>query len=167
MIRDILPLNDKALKTPCEKFDFANPQVDPLQLYKDLAETMANARGLGLSANQIGEPYRAFVMTGEHIYGVFNPIIVDVSDEQVVLEEGCLSEKNFFVKIKRPKKIKVRFAEPNGAVTTQVFDGMTARVFQHELDHLNGVNIKKRANAYHLAQANKRMKKLNETRRHI
>lgn len=167
MIRDILPINNELLKTPCEKFNFTEPQVDPIQLYKDLAETMAHNQGLGLSANQIGLPYRAFVMTGEQILGCFNPVIVDTSDEQVILEEGCLSEPNFFVKVKRPKKIKVRYTEPNGEVNTRVFDGMTARIFQHELDHINGIDIKKRANRYHLEQANKRMKKLNETRRHI
>jgi peptide deformylase len=77
------------------------------------------------------------------------------------MEEGCLSHPGLFVKIKRPRRIKVRYTEPNGHTTTRVFDGITARVFQHELDHLNGVNYQQRANKLHLEQARKKKKKAN------
>lgn len=156
MIYDILS-NNKKLSS--EKFDFSNPPIDPIQLYVDLAETMIENKLLSLSANQIGINYRAFVITAENVIGCFNPIIIDQSDEQVVLEEICSSEKDYFIKIKRPKKIKVRYTQPNGEVVTSTFDGMTARIFQHEVDNLNDFNIKLRANRYHLDQANKRMKK--------
>ena len=63
---------------------------------------------------------------------------------------------------KRARRIKVRFADPNGQVRTEVFDGMTARVFQHELDHLNGVNYQMRANKIHLEQARKKKPKNNK-----
>ena len=96
------------------------------------------------------------------IIGVFNPRIVDISSEMVYLEEGCLSYPNLWVKIKRPKKIKVRFTNPDGQTETRVFDGMSARVFQHELDHLDGILHVKRANKFHLDQAKKLAKKLNK-----
>jgi peptide deformylase len=101
-------------------------------------------------------------MRAENIIGVFNPKIVDASSEMVYLEEGCLSYPNLWVKIKRPKKIKVRFTNPDGQTETRVFDGMSARVFQHELDHLDGVLHVKRANKFHLEQARKLAKKLNK-----
>lgn len=158
MIHELVHCNEPILKNPVEKFDFTNPQTDPIQLAHDLAETMIQENGLGLSANQIGLPYRAFAIKAEKILVCFNPMIVDESTEQLYLEEGCLSFPNLFVKIKRPKKVKVRYTEPNGNVVTQVFDGLTARVFQHELDHLNGIVYTKRANKFHLDQARKRAK---------
>ena len=99
-------------------------------------------------------------MMGEKIIVCFNPKVVDTSSEQLYLEEGCLSFPEFILKVKRPKKIKVRYTEPNGNVETKVFDGMTARVFQHELDHLDGIVYTSRANKIHLEQARKAKKKL-------
>jgi peptide deformylase len=162
MIREILMHTDPILKEEMPKFDFDNPIVDPVELYKDLAETMIDAEGMGLSANQIGVRTRMFVMRAENVIGVINPKIIDVSSEMVTLEEGCLSYPNLWVKIKRPKKIKVRFTNPDGQTETRVFDGMSARVFQHELDHLDGVLHVKRANKFHLEQARKLAKKLNK-----
>jgi peptide deformylase len=160
MIRELVPCTDPILKQPLERFDFENPPMDPIELAHDLAETMIANNGLGLSANQMGLPYRAFAMTGEKIVVCFNPMVVDTSTETVMLEEGCLSFPLLFIKVKRPKKIKVRYTEPNGNIVTKVFDGMTARVFQHELDHLDGVVYTSRANSYHIEQARKAKKKL-------
>lgn len=161
MILELIDCNDPLLKQEMEPFDFSNPPVNPLDLVTDLAETMLANNGIGLSANQCGLPYRVFVMLGQELIPCFNPRIVDVSQETIVLEEGCLSYPDFFVKVKRPRRIKVRYADPRGQVTTEVFDGMTARVFQHELDHLNGINYQQRANRYHLQQARKKKPKKN------
>lgn len=160
MILELIPHTDPLLKTAIESFDFSNASLDPIELAADLGDTMLAHNGLGLSANQVGLPYRVFVMNAKDLPIVcFNPKIVDQSTETVLLEEGCLSYPNLFVKIKRPKKIKVRYAEPNGNIVTQVFDGMTARIFQHELDHLDGICHTTRANKYHLEQARKNSKK--------
>jgi peptide deformylase len=121
---------------------------------------MLASNGIGLSANQCGLPYRVFVMLGTEIIPCFNPRIVDASSETVVMEEGCLSYPGMFVKVKRPLRIKVRYTEPNGETVTRVFEGMTARIFQHELDHLDGVNYQQRANKIHLEQARKKKNKL-------
>lgn len=160
MIKDIFHHTANILKEEMPAFDFSNPVMDPLQLYTDLAETMRENNGMGLSANQIGVRTRAFVMRSEEIIGVFNPRVVDESSETVILEEGCLSYPNLFVKIKRPKSIKVRFTTPDGQTSTKTFTGMTARVFLHELDHLDGIAHTSRANRYHLEQAKKLVKKL-------
>jgi peptide deformylase len=160
MIKEILDRTAPILREKMPAFDFHNPIMDPLQLYTDLAETMRENEGMGLSANQIGVRTRAFVIRAEEIIGIFNPRVVDESSETVTLEEGCLSYPNLFVKIKRPKSIKVRFTTPDGQTTTKTFTGMTARVFLHELDHLDGIAHTSRANRYHLEQAKKLVKKL-------
>jgi peptide deformylase len=156
MIYELIDCNDPLLTQKMDPFDFSDPPVNPLDLVADLAETMLARNGIGLSANQCGLPYRVFVMLGQELIPCFNPRIVDTSNETVVLEEGCLSYPGLFVKVKRPRRIKVRFAEPNGNIVTQTFEGMTARVFQHELDHLDGINYQQRANRYHLEQAGKK-----------
>jgi peptide deformylase len=160
MIKEILDRTAPILREEMPAFDFHNPIMDPLQLYTDLAETMRENEGMGLSANQIGVRTRAFVIRAEEIIGILNPRVVDESSETVTLEEGCLSYPNLFVKIKRPKSIKVRFTTPDGQTTTKTFTGMTARVFLHELDHLDGIAHTSRANRYHLEQAKKLVKKL-------
>ena len=160
MIHELAPTTDPILKQEMELFDFENPSVDPVELAHDLAQTMMENDGLGLAANQIGIKARAFAIMGEQIIVCFNPKIVDFSDDLVYLEEGCLSFPNLYVKIKRPRKIKVRYTEPNGNTVTNVYDGITARVFQHELDHLNGIVHTQRSNRYHLEQARKQAKKV-------
>lgn len=129
---------DPVLRQPVEKFDFSKPQTDPIALAHQLAETMLANNGMGLAANQCGLNYRVFVIKSNPIICCFNPIIVDSSSDSAYMEEGCLSYPGLIVKIKRPTLIKVRYTQPNGEVVTDKFSGMTARVFQHELSHLNG-----------------------------
>lgn len=150
--------SNSLLRTELQPFDFANPPIDTAQLSMDLAKFMMDNNGIGLAANQVGLPYRVFVMRGTPILACFNPRIVDYSQEEIYLEEGCLTYPGLYVKIKRPKKIKCRYTMPNGETITQVFDGMTARVFQHELDHLNGIDFLSRATLYHREQAKKKLK---------
>jgi peptide deformylase len=120
---------------------------------------MYEYNGLGLAANQVGEPYRIFAMRGQpENFVCFNPRIVQPSEMEVVLEEGCLTYPGLLVKIKRPQHIRVRFQLPNGDTITKQFTGMTARVFQHEMDHLNGLVFFNRANRYHKELAFKKWK---------
>jgi peptide deformylase len=116
--------------------------------------------GLGLAANQVGVPYRVFAMRGQpQNFVCFNPRIVLPSSEQIILDEGCLSFPGLVVKVKRPRHIRVRFDTPNGDTRTETFIGMSARVFQHELDHLNGLLYFNKANRYHKEIALKKWKK--------
>ena len=107
---------DPILRQRMPEFDFQNPQLDPVTIYNLLGQKMIEENGLGLAANQVGMPYRVFVMTGEEVLGCFNPKIVDFSDEQIYLEEGCLSYPGLTVKIKRPREIRTRFTLPNGEI---------------------------------------------------
>lgn len=159
MVYDLIDYREEILHSELPLFDFDNPPIDPGQLALDLIETMRAKRGIGLSANQCGLPYRVFVMEGDPAYACFNPKIVDVSDDIVSLREGCLSYPGVDVSVKRPAHIRVRFTTPSGQITTAKFTGMSARVFLHEYDHLQGKNFLWRLDGYHKEKAIKQMKK--------
>ncbi len=129
------------LRTKLEKFDFENPPIDPAELSKSLYLTMMREGGLGLAANQVGLPYRVFVLrsVNDSYISCFNPLIVDKSSTEILLEEGCLSYKGMYVNIKRPKIIKVRYTQSDGQSVTRKFDGLTSRAYQHEMDHVDGI----------------------------
>ena len=160
VIMNLVPETHKLLSTRLDNFDFQNPPLDPVQLSYDLVATMRARRGLGLSANQVGLPYRVFTMEAKPALACFNPVVVDVSEELVELEEGCLSYPGLIIKIKRPRHIKVRYTEPNGNVVTKKFTGMSARCFLHEHDHMEGVNFLSRVSELKRSMATKRYQKL-------
>jgi peptide deformylase len=151
-----------ALKAGTEKFDFSNPPVDPVVLYNQLGQAMIDHNGLGLAAPQMGLPYRFFVMRAEKVLGCYNPKIVHFSEETVILEEGCLTYPDLYVKVKRPRVIKTRFTLPSGETVTRQFQDITARIFQHELDHLDGICHLQRANKFHLEQAYRAKSRINK-----
>jgi len=157
--------SDPILSQQMPVFDFDNPPTDPIQLAYDLVESMRHHNGLGLSANQIGLPYRVFSMQAVPAIVCFNPKVVDASSEEIVLEEGCLSFPGLGIKIKRPRHVKVRYTEPNGEIVTRKFTGMAARCFLHELDHMNGTKYIDRASFVQKELALKRQKKLAKLKR--
>lgn len=152
--------DSEILKQKTENFNFIEPPVDPIQLAKDLYETLMSTKYLGLAAPQVGLPYRVFALRTQPGIVCFNPRVVDESTEELVLDEMCMSFLHLAVPVKRPKKIKVRYFEPNGVVKTETFDGMTARYFLHELDHLNGILYTERANKIHVERAMRKKKQL-------
>ncbi len=156
----LIPCDSQILHTRVENFNFSNPPINPHELTAALTQKMLDENGLGLSANQVGLPYRVFIMAANPPIAIFNPRIIDETTEQVSLEEGCLSYPNLFVKIKRAKSIKVRFQDMDGNTHTEKYTGMTARIFQHELDHLNGISYTKHAHPIHLQRAMNKKKKL-------
>ena len=161
----ILKLKNDILHQPTKKFSFVEPPMDPTELFENLKETMIHHRGVGLAAPQVGIPYSVFVMGNpddpDSIFSVFNPLIVDEASKDIVLgEEGCLSFPNLYVKVKRPKSIKARFSGHDGNVGTLTLDNWSARIFQHEFDHLYGITFQKRASKFHLDQAKNKQKKM-------
>ena len=168
MIMNLVKSNDPILKQKCEIFDFNNPPVDPLKLALDLRESMIYHKGIGLSACQVGLPYRVFVAGDpgdiDNIKVFFNPRIVDTAEEMILIEEGCLSFPGLFMKVKRPAHCRVRFADPNGVVDTRVYDGIPARAILHEYDHMNGTLFHSRTNPYHRDLAKRQKKKLDRLR---
>jgi len=93
LYRDLVDANDPILKQKLPRFDFNNPPADPHEIAHILAQTMIKNEGLGLAANQVGLPYRVFVVMGNPIRCCFNPIIVDESEDTLLMEEGCLSHQ--------------------------------------------------------------------------
>lgn len=130
-----------AIVEPAKKFDFTKPPFDPVQFALDLSETMNAHTALGIAAPQVGVPYRIIAVPQSPNLVMFNPIIVDRSTEVDEREEGCLTYPGLILKMTRALAVKVRFALPNGEVKTEKYAGMTARVIQHECDHLEGRTI--------------------------
>ena len=138
----------------CEEFDFDNPPCDPKELAQTLHDKMLKSDGLGLSANQVGLPYRVFVMrTGEKPYAVFNPRVVDVSEKELSMKEGCLSFPLLYLSVKRPDSVRIRFQDETGEMRTEKFIGMTARIALHEFDHMLGKVYTQRATQYETQRA--------------
>jgi len=151
---NIVKFPDAILRQQLPDFNFDNPIIDPVELEKSMIEAMFLYDGIGLAANQVGVPYRVFAMRGSpENFVCFNPKIVQPSETVVSLEEGCLTFPGLAVKIKRPQHIRVRFTKPNNETITRQFTGMTARIFQHELDHLDGIVFYNRANRFHRDKA--------------
>lgn len=159
----ILKFPDEGLRVQTEAWDFENPPTDPVQLEKDLIETMFQNKGIGLAATQVGLPYRVFVMGSrsnpESAQAFFNPIVVAHIDETEDLEEGCLSFPGIFVNIKRPKKILARWQDSKGEWQQSEFDGYNCKCFLHELDHLEGIVFQDRVSTLKWALAVKKSKK--------
>jgi len=118
-----------------------NVDVDWQQRENEMLELMHDRMGVGLAANQIGQPYRMFVMHHSHLkdIGVYNPVVLETEGEEII-EEGCLTWPLLYFKVKRAKRIKVRFTKTDGITDVETWmDGIDARCFLHELDHLNGI----------------------------
>lgn len=153
MVLNLVEHNHKILYERVVNFDFSNPPVIPVELARDLLETLIERKCIGLSATECGLPYRVAVFRTEDPLVMFNPRVVDETTEQIALEETCASNPNMILKIKRPKVIKVRYQDVTGEMHTEKFIGITARAILHELDHLNGLNYTKRAHPIHVARA--------------
>jgi peptide deformylase len=99
---------------------------------------------------------------------VFNPKITATSDDAVLMDEGCLSYPGLYVKVKRPSWIRVRFQDPYGDLVVKKFSGMTARVFQHEYEHMQGERFTDSLSQFVLNRAREKQKKvLNKVRKQL
>ena len=144
----LLPITlygDKILRKKTARV--AEVDVKTVKLIKDMFDTMKNAPGIGLAANQVGVDKRIFIADVSSVEGyenskpmVFiNPKIEKFSEEKSTMEEGCLSIPEIRLDIERPKQITVKFQDTELKEHSLVADGLLARVIQHECDHLNGI----------------------------
>ena len=127
----------------------------------DYIKLMLDERGMGLAANQVGITKRFFAI-GHESFDTFkkhaiiwNPQIKNFSEEKVVDVEGCLSFKDIFVKVERPKVIEVQYETTQGETKTARLDGMESKCLQQELDHLDGITFNKRVSKLRWDMANK------------
>ena len=116
-----------------------------INLADDMLQTMYDAPGIGLAAPQIGLLVRLIVIDCnkkddlvQSPIQMFNPEIIETSDEKNIQEEGCLSIPNQFGEVERPSKITVRWIDRDGNEKQESFDGLWATCIQHEIDHLDG-----------------------------
>jgi len=132
-----------------ESISVDNNYPDLKQLVDDMFETMHKADGIGLAAPQIGRPIRLFVIDADAISKdypeckgfkrvMINPVIVATKDEKITLEEGCLSFPGIHEKVARFAGIKVNYTDENLDPHEETLEGFTARVVQHECEHLEG-----------------------------
>ena len=122
--------------------------LDRHHLSRVLVDNMIHHNGVGISANQIGIWERAFAMVRDiennEVIVCFNPRIVKSYSEEVEMEEGCLSYPELFLKIKRPDKIVVKYEDENKKTHKMKLEGLASRVFQHEYDHMEGIDFTQR-----------------------
>lgn len=140
-IPDTIPIDPKSIHEISEEYDFSNPEFDSIQFAKDLVASMVKHGGMGLAAPQLGINKRIIAIRNDPMIVMYNPKIVSKSEELIILEEGCLSFPNVFLKISRPRTIRVRYTQPNGNVVTEKFTDIAARVILHEIDHLYGITM--------------------------
>ena len=116
------------------------------ELLDNMVETMKHYGGIGLSANQCGIPIRMFVFGDNNNYvPCFNPRIIKTAGERIPIEEGCLTYPGLFVKIFRPESVTATFEDENRELHEETFTGLMARVFLHEMDHMDGIDFTSRA----------------------
>ncbi len=117
--------------------------VDPSSITRgfigDMKKTMIAANGIGLAANQIGDDRRLFVaIHSRKFYVLINPEIIKVSSEEDEMEEGCLSVPLVYGPVKRASKVTIQGTDLRGKLIKIKAVGLLARIFQHEMDHLDG-----------------------------
>jgi len=133
-------LDEKFLRRKTKKFDFLkSTKKDRRILIQKMRRTMKAAFGVGLAANQIGLNYRIFVAEfAEKFYAIFNPKIEKLGTEKEILEEGCLSVPGLYGETPRAKEITLIYQNIEGKILKIKARGFLARIFQHEIDHLDG-----------------------------
>lgn len=136
-LRTILTDEEPCLKKKCRPVTEFNRRL--WDLIDDLKETLTEANGAGLAAPQVGILRRVVIVVNENeeILELVNPEIVAQEGEQDGFE-GCLSVPGRWGKVKRPMKVRVRAQDRNGQPFEAEGDGMTARCFCHEIEHLDG-----------------------------
>ena len=122
-----------------------NITSEDIKIANQMMDTMIKAPGVGLAANQVGILKQIITINFEDKendkranYILFNPLIIEYSEEKVIMEERCLSLPEQYANIERPKKIILQYIDENQKNIKKEIDGYEARILQHEIDHLSG-----------------------------
>ncbi len=157
VITAIAPFQDDMLK----EYGFKDRQ----DLTDFMFETMVKYGGIGLSCNQVGLPFNMFVLGGHPQVekglkmSCFNPMILSVGDEDIMMKEGCLTYPFIFLAIKRPRKCVAKYEDEKGDLKEASLDGLISRVYQHEQEHMLGRTFTEHAGKLKLDMAQKKAKK--------
>lgn len=158
---ELLPLyNDKnpMLRIKHPDFDVSDSPVNIIDFANQLLHTMNHYGGAGLAAPQCGFPYRMFVMAGGIV--CINPVIVEASKETSFGKEGCLSFPGLYLPTTRPATVRMKYTDEFGKRVEATWTGATARVAQHELNHLDGIVFTSLVGNLTLSMAKKKRDKM-------
>lgn len=134
----LLQEDNPLLRNISDPWDFAN-DGDPTELVKAMTKVMFENNGIGLAAPQVGIFKRLFIMgNSSKLIVCINPTLISGGEFYRDLE-GCLSFPNLWLHVNRYKQIQAHYQDIKGEVVETTLDGLIARVYQHELDHLDGV----------------------------
>lgn len=147
MILPIYLYGQPVLRKMAEPIENTYPELN--KLIENMYQTMYQSEGVGLAAPQVGLPIRLFVVDASPMAEEYpelankkmtfiNPEIIDFSDEEVILEEGCLSLPGIHERVSRSESITITYLDEQFVEHTDTFSGFFARIVQHEYDHLEG-----------------------------
>ena len=142
----LVPVTDPILKKPLESCSIG---LDRKALQNTLKIAMEHHQGIGLSANQIGIKERAFIMYSDvkkkEMISCFDPLITDYSEEKIIMDEGCLTWPGLWLKVERSEGIRCVYNDVDGELVQVQMHGLEARIFQHEYDHMEGIDFTQRS----------------------
>tara|TARA_Y100001972_G_C7636039_1_gene319331 strand:+ start:60 stop:611 length:552 start_codon:yes stop_codon:yes gene_type:complete len=169
MIYKLLPPNDERVLSSIVPFDMEEfkkqEKIGITEFCNNMFETMKNYGGIGLSANQVGKPYRMFIMGGHKDFHkgkkwvCINPKIIEASKQTTRLKEGCLTFPFLFLDIVRPSAVKVKYLNEDLEEQEEDMIGLVARCFQHELDHMDGIVFTEKVSKFKLEYSLKKRDK--------
>ena len=149
------------VSTEWNKDDSIEGYNDIEKFEEEYVQLMINEKGMGLAANQVGITKRFFAI-GHETFDTFqkhaiiwNPKVINFSEEKVIDVEGCLSFKGVWLKVERPKTVEVQYETTQGKTEFANLNGMESKCCQHELDHLDGITFNKRVSKLRWQMANK------------
>ena len=162
-VKNIVHYGDPILRKKCNSFkDFSN--ID--HLLEDMFDSMYEAEGIGLAANQIGLDMNLFIIDVTHTEEVEDPHIFINSEiiskygDEGVYQEGCLSLPGISLDVLRPEKVTLKYQTPDEEWHEDEFEGLLSRAIQHETDHLNGIYIIDRVSEIEKIQYQTELKEL-------
>jgi peptide deformylase len=159
MALEIIKFPDPILKKKCQEVKEVTPEIK--KLIEDMIETMKKNDGVGLAAPQVGFSKRVIIVeTEKGPQGFINPKILKKSKETEIDWEGCLSIPGVFSKIKRWKEIEIEALDKEGKRVRIKAAGLVARIFQDEIDHLNGILIIDRIGFWQRFKIKRQLQKL-------
>ena len=143
MVSDMLTirtLGDKVLTQKAKRVASIDDTIR--NLCASMIDVMLQNEGIGLAANQVGILKRIIIISDEgKIRVMINPEVVDFSENTCMLDEGCLSIPQTYLPITRSETVKVKYRDMRGKPHIENYSGLTARVIQHEVQHLDGVTM--------------------------
>jgi peptide deformylase len=156
---------DDILKKTMPEFDFEG-ELNPKVIEKQMIELMVKERGIGLAANQVGLEARVLAIFPRDStlemgpFAMFNPEVMEISEEEITGIEGCLSFPDLVLPIKRPRMVVVQYLDSEQNICIIELKDTDARCFLHELEHLNGVCFIDKISKLKVEMARKKLAKL-------